>query len=110
MIEEDIPRKTQVPKNILESHKMDPYIENLLKKRNKKEHVFDASLLRLHKKARDVFAPLSKVWEIVQACKEGDFDVKDLDMDVMADHLAQTVILAGQSMNAITFHRRRSVL
>ena len=76
-IEDDIMRKTQVPANILDTHKVNLHIENMMKKKNKKEHVFDTSLARLQKKTRDIFGPLAKVWEVIHAVKEGDLDIKD---------------------------------
>ena len=109
-IEEKILLKNQVPKNILSVPKVDNFIEEFLKERGKRDHSFDSSVLRLHKKVRDIFGPLSKIWEVFYACTEGLIRGKDISIDIVSEYLQQTVILVGQAMNSIMFHRRRAIL
>ena len=109
-IEEKILLKNQVPRNIAETPKVDIFIEDILKERGRKDHTFDASLMRLHKKVRDIFGPLSKIWEVIYACSEKIVSLDEISVKGLANNLNQTVILVGQAMNALNFHRRRSIL
>ena len=109
-IDDEILLKNQVPTNISGVPTVDAFIEDLLKEKGRKDVTFDASLQRLHKKIRDVFGPLSKIWEVVHAVTENLVSQKELNFNSLAELLQQTVIVLSQAINAVTFHRRRTIL
>ena len=109
-IDDEILLKNQVPTNISGVPTVDAFVEDLLKERGRKDVTFDASLQRLHKKIRDVFGPLSKIWEVVHAVTENLVSQKELNFNNLAELLQQTVIVLSQAINAVTFHRRRTLL
>ena len=55
----------------------------------------------------DIFGPLSKVWEAIEACTDGSVNPSQLNMAAVGENLR---LLTGQAVNAITFHRRRAIL
>ena len=109
-ISDDIMLKNQVPTNIKETPTVDLFIQSILTERHRKDHVFDGSLARLSKKVTDIFGPLSKVWEAIKACNVGSLRREELSLESVAENLRLTVLLTGQAVNAITFHRRRTIL
>ena len=109
-IDEDILLKNQVPINIKTTPKVDQFVQSILTERHRKDHVFDGSLARLSKKITDIFGPLSKVWEAIEAVTDGIVTLQELEMKNVTKYLRLTVLLTGQAINAITFHRRRTLL
>ena len=53
--------------------------------------------------------PLSKLWIILERAK-GVEDAVQISINGLLHYIEQTVLLLGQSSNAITYHRRLNVL
>jgi len=66
----------------------------------------DKSLTRICSKVRDVLAPLSKVWQLVEKARAGN-GPGEFDVDETATLLQQSVTLVGQTINAPTFTKEK---
>ena len=69
-LEEGILLKTQVPSNIDKTPVVDNFMSKLLA--NNRELYKDKSLAIISKKVTDIYAPLSKVWELMESYKNGE--------------------------------------
>ena len=54
--------------------------------------------------------PLSKLWNILEGAKGAEEDAVQISINDLLHYVEQTVLLLGQSSNAITYHRRLNVL
>ena len=54
--------------------------------------------------------PLSKLWNILEGAKGAEEDAVQISINDLLHYVEQTVLLLGQSSNAITHHRRLIVL
>ena len=54
--------------------------------------------------------PLSKSWNILEGAKGAEEDAVQISINDLLHYVEQTVLLLGQSSNAITYHRRLNVL
>ena len=72
----------------------------------------DMVLEKVESKARDVFAQLSKMWMYLNKIVKtgsGENDSNEpveIDIEEVLKYTQQTVLLLGQTMNTITYHRR----
>ena len=111
-LQRDILDTNPVPSNVTNPFKLDPTMENFLRGKHtpgKQAITKDKSLTRISGKIRDTLGPLSKLWQEIETSRKGKSD-KQLDSEMVAKLLQQTVTLIGQAINATTFYRRRSVL
>ena len=53
---------------------------------------------------------MSKLWNILEREKRAEEDAVQISIDDLFHYIEQTVLLLGQSSNAITYHRRLNVL
>ena len=67
-------------------------------------------LEKIQRKTVDVMAPLSKLWDILEGAKGAEEDVVQISINELLHYVKQTVLLLGQSSNAITYHRRLNVV
>ena len=65
---------------------------------------------KLQRKTVDVMGPLSKLWNILEGAKGAEEDAVQISINDLLHYVEQTVLLLGQSSNAITYHRRLNVL
>ena len=54
--------------------------------------------------------PLSKLWNVLEGAKKAEEDPAQISINGLLYYAEQTVLLLGQSSNAITYHRRFNVL
>ena len=54
--------------------------------------------------------PLSKLWNILEGAKGAEEDAVQISINDLLHYVEQTVLLLGQSSNAITYHIRLNVL
>ena len=54
--------------------------------------------------------PLSKLWNILEGAKWTEEDAVQISINDLLHYVEETVLLLGQSSNAITYHRRLNVL
>ena len=67
-------------------------------------------LEKIQRKTVDVMAPLSKLWDILEGAKGAEEDAVQISINELLHYVKQTVLLLGQSSNAITYHRRLNVV
>ena len=53
---------------------------------------------------------LPKLWNILERAKGTEKDAVQISINDLLHYVEQTVLLLGQSSNAITYHRRLNVL
>ena len=108
---DNILENNPVPKNILETPKLDPFVISLLTNtHNSFEITRDKQMTRISNKLRDVYGPLSKVLHQMDAFKHSGETEMVFDHDQFSKALEQSVTLIGQTQGAINFQRRRSIL
>ena len=61
-------------------------------------------------KAVNLMDPLSKLQNILEREKGAEEDAVQISINDLLHYVEQTVLLLGQSSNAITYHRRLNVL
>ena len=61
-------------------------------------------------KTVNVMDPLSKLQNILEREKGAEEDAVQISINDLLHYVEQTVLLLGQSSNAITYHRRLNVL
>ena len=79
-------------------------------KRKANKQNIENVLEKLQRKTVDVMGPLSKLWNILEGAKGAEEDAVQISISDLLHYVEQTVLLLGQSSNAITFHRRLNVL
>ena len=91
--------------------KLDDFLREILKeKRKTNEQNIENVLEKLQRKTVDVMGPLSKLWNILEGAKGAEEDAVQISINDLLHYVEQTVLLLGQSSNAITYHRRLNVL
>ena len=65
---------------------------------------------KLQQKTADVMDSLSKLWNILEGAKEAEEDAVQISINDLLYYVEQTVLLLGQSSNAITYHRKLNFL
>ena len=100
-----------VPDNLDNVKKLDNVLRGISKeKRKTSEQSVKNVLEKLQRKTVDVMGPLSKLWNILEGAKGAEEDAMQISISDLLHYVEQTVLLLGQSSNAITFHRRLNVL
>ena len=100
-----------VPDNLDNVKKLDNVLRGISKeKRKTSEQSVRNVLEKLQRKTVDVMGPLSKLWNILEGAKGAEEDAVQISISDLLHYVEQTVLLLGQSSNAITFHRRLNVL
>ena len=100
-----------VPDNLDNVKKLDNVLRGISKeKRKTSEQSVKNVLEKLQRKTVDVMGPLSKLWNILEGAKGAEEDAVQISISDLLHYVEQTVLLLGQSSNAITFHRRLNVL
>jgi len=108
-IMESFLENSPVPDNIDKTLRLDTTMESFLRDKGASTTIAkDKSLTRICGKVRDVLAPLSKVWQLVEKARAGNGG--EFDVDETATLLQQSVTLVGQAINAANFYRRKTVL
>ncbi|XP_066926508.1 uncharacterized protein [Clytia hemisphaerica] len=111
-LEKDILEETPVPSNVSPELKMDSLFDCLLREKGSmgtKTLAVDKSISRISNKVRDILAPLAKIWQSVERARSGDENEK-LDLEEVATHFQQSILLLGQALNASNFFRRKNAL
>ena len=110
-LKEAILCQNPVPDNLDNVKKLDDFLRDILKeKRKTNEQNIENVLEKLQRKTVDVMGPLSKIWNILERAKEAEEDAVQISINDLLHYVEQTVLLLGQSSNAITYHRRLNVL
>jgi len=107
-IQEAFLEESPVPSNIMETPKLDLFMESYLREKASYQIKKDKSLQRISTKMRDVIAPLSKIWQLVEDTRTGK-NTSEFDIDMTATLTQQSITLIGQAINATNFHRRKSI-
>ena len=91
--------------------KLDNFLRDILKEKCKiNEQNIRNVLEKIQRKAVDVMGRLSKLWNILEGAKGEEEDAFQISTNDLLHHIEQTVLLLGQSSNAIIYHRRLNVL
>ena len=110
-LKEAILCQNPVPDNLDNVKKLDDFLRDILKeKRKTNEQNIENVLEKLQRKTVDVMGPLSKLWNILEGAKGAEEDAVQISINDLLHYVEQTVLLLGQSSNAITYHRRLNVL
>ena len=110
-LKEAILCKNLVPDNLDNVKTLDDFLRDILKeKRKTNEQNIENVLEKLQRKTADVMGPLSKLWNILEGAKGAEEDAVQISINDLLHYVEQTVLLLGQSSNAITYHRRLNVL
>ena len=100
-----------VPPNITKPFKMDDFFRELLDERRRKSELsLDSVLEKIQQKTVNVFGPLSKVWLAVENALASKDNQPQISLEDMAQQVEQTILLLGQTFNALTYQRRLSAL
>ena len=100
-----------VPDNYDNVKKFDDFLRDILKeKRKTNEKNIENVLKKLQRKIFDAMGPLPKLWNILERAKGAEEDAVQISTNDLLHYVKQTVLLLGQSSNAITYHRRMNVL
>ena len=91
---------------------MDGYYYELLEERKKTHDLAkDSAYKRIQEKLRSTMGPLCKLWYLIEeSVANPDRPISKEDREEMAQYVDQTVMLSGQTFNAITHNRRMTVL
>ena len=54
--------------------------------------------------------PLTRVWALIDAIREGKFEPREVDSFKLFELIEQSITLSGQSNVALNYHRRLSVM
>ena len=103
--------RLDLPENMDTFKKLDDFLKDLLKEKKKTnernlENIFE----KLQNKTRDVTGPLEKLWKILEDAKQAENEAVQISVNELLFYVEPTVLLLGQSSNAITYHRRLNVL
>ena len=101
-----------VPKDIKEAPLMDVVTQGVLDKRGKTNTISkDNSLRKIHSKIRSAYGPFARIWQEIDEATSRDLSVPiKLDLKKMQGYCEQTALLLGQSSNAVSYLRRKSLL
>ena len=94
-LEESILLENQVPQNIEKSLTIDSFASKLLET-EKLDLAKDHQLARISKKITDIYAPLSRVWEVMEDYKNLQSDGHTLNVEKINTCLQQTVLLIDE--------------
>ena len=108
-LKEAILCQNPVPDNLDHVKKLDDFFRDILKeKRKTKEQNIENVLEKLQRKT--IHGPLSKLWNILEGAKGAEEDAIQISINDLLHYVEQTVLLLGQSSNAITYHIWLNVL
>ena len=109
-LKEAILRQNPVPDNLDNVKKLGDFLRDILKEERKtnKQNIENV-LEKLQRKTVDVVGPLSKLWNILEGAKGVEENAVQISINDLLHYVEQTVLLLGQSSNAITYHRRLNV-
>ena len=86
-------------------------MSHLLKENNQKSVcTLDTKLEKIQKKNIDIMGPLSKIWRALESATTAPNDEVDLTIEDLLNLVQQTVLLAGQTNNTISYQRQLSAL
>ena len=86
------------------------FFRGILKEKRKTNKQNTENVLeKLQRKTVDVMGPLSKLWNILEGAKVAEEDAVQISINELLHYVEQTVLLLGQSSNAIIFHRKLNV-
>ena len=108
-LKEAILCQNTVPDNLIISrisHLFKGHLEEKLKTR---EQNIENILAKLQRKTVDVVSSPWKLWNILEGPKRAE-DAVQISINDLLHYFGQTVLLLGQSSNAITYHWRLNVL
>ena len=89
--------------NLNQVKKMDEFLRDLLKEKNKNNSLAINEILgKIQKRTLSVMGPLSKVWLKLENAKKSD--APPLSLDEILSLLEQTICLLGQTSNSISYH------
>ena len=95
--------------NLNQVKKMDEFLRDLLKEKNKNNSLAINEILgKIQKRTLSVMGPLSKVWLKLENAKKSD--APPLSLDEILSLLEQTICLLGQISNSISYHQRYNIL
>ena len=110
-IKEAVLSENPVPENIDPVKKLDDFLKDLLIEKQKNfGKQWDHVLEKIQRKTTDVMGPLSKVWSILEDAKNSKNDEVTVSIKDLLQYVEQTVLLLGQSVNSMTYHRRYNIL
>ena len=103
------------PENMASVRKLDCYLQELMKDKKKSQELsLDATFEKFQDKINNIMGPLSRLWKavdsVVTAVQEGSEDPPQLHVREALSLIEQTVVLVGQSHNAVQYERRKNVL
>ena len=105
--------KTPRPENLDPVKKLDDYLQELLKQKNRPQDItIDNTLEKVQDKVLEIMGPLSKLWVMVEQVNSGSASGSSstVEMDTVLELLEKPVLLIGQCNNVITYERRKNVL
>ena len=110
-LKESILIENPISSNITEVKKLDKFTSHLLKKNNSTSVcALHTTLEKIQKKNIYVMGLLSKVWHAHESATIAPDDEADLTTEDLLNLVQETVLLVGQTNNAISYHRRLSTL
>ena len=101
-----------VPNNILDVHRLDSFMKEILKEKRKRTELSMESVLeKLQAKTREVYGPLARVWSYLEDLNESRDTSVEVDINSLLDCTQKTVLLLlSQAINSILYQRRFNTL
>ena len=96
-----------VPNNILDVHRLDSFMKEILKEKRKRTDLSMESVLeKIQAKTREVYGPLARVWSYLEDLNESRDTSVEVDINSLLDCTQKTVLLLSQAINSIVYQRR----
>lgn len=110
-LKDSILYENPVPSNVIKPKRLDDFFKELLEEQKKRsEMALDDALEKIQQKTLNILGPLSKVWLVIEGAIASSDDRTEIQLEDLAKHLEQTVMLIGQTFNALTYNRRLNAL
>ena len=104
-------QENPVPENLDPVKKLDDFARGILKKKcNQVDLDLGCVFEKIQTKTRNVMGPLSRLWTMVEEAGRSKEDQVPISLDLIKEHIEQTILLLGQASNSISYQRRYSIL
>ena len=113
-LKEKILTENPVPTNIDKVKVMDEFLKGIMKdKKKSNEILLDSILEKVQKKTRDIFGPLARMWDYLENVVKKPSDEGEsisVNLEGLLSYTQQTVLVLGQALNTVSYHRKYNAL
>ena len=113
-LKEKIRTENPFPTNIDKVKVMDEFLKGIMKDKMKSnEIILDSILEKVQKKTRDIFGPLARMWDYLENVVKKPSDEGEsvsVNLEGLLSYTQQTVLVLGQALNTVSYHRKYNAL